>query len=254
MVLFGVLACMGPSYSEVERIDTIEAYEAFLEADPDTFYRNPVEKRLEELYWDKAEKEDTLEAWAAYTKRWEGTTASHYPQALKKHAAFAWKAALADGSLGAVKGYVDSFGKADQVLASRAQGLLAALEYGKLELTEPTFAQVNLAEDPKGPLNGWAVRVDVTNAGEAVLPFVRLSVEWQAPDGHELTTKDYPLCSDHWTMPATELQQQPLKPGEKRTWEWTEDFTVVAQDATPKAHVYPSGLRTKGQEANPGSP
>jgi hypothetical protein len=242
MLALSLPGCIGPSYSEVERIDTIEAYEAFLEADPDTFYRNPIEKRLEELYWDKTSKEDTLEAWAAYTKRWEGTKAAHYPQALKRHGALAWRKALDDGSVEALNAYADEFGRADQTLASRARGMIAALEYGKLELGEPKIARVNLGEDPKGPLNGWGISVDVTNAGEATLKVVRLSVMWTKSDGTEIATRDYPLVSDRWTMPATEEQQRPIKPGEKRTWVWTEDFAVLPEDATPIGKVFPSGL------------
>jgi hypothetical protein len=102
---------------------------------------------------------------------------------------------------------------------------------------------VNLAEDPKGEKNGWGVFVDVTNAGDATLPYVRLSVEWQEPDGAEIATKDYPLVSDHWNLPATEEQQTPMKPGEKRTWVWTEDYGVVSADRTPSVKVYPSGFR-----------
>ena len=84
---------------------------------------------------------------------------------------------------------------------------------------------VNLGEDPKGEKNGWGVSVDVTNAGDKTFPYVRLSVEWQNPDGTEIETKDYPLVSDHWTEPATEEQQKPLAPGEKRVWTWTQDFS-----------------------------
>ena len=242
LIFMGWVACTGPSYSEVQRLDTIEAYEAFLAADPDTLYKNPIEKRLEELYFEKAEKEDTLESWAAYTDRFS-LGAKHYPQALKRHAELAWRVALADGSREAIAAYHDKFGNAAPALGSRAEGMLAAMDYGGLELSEPVVEQVNLAEDPKGEKNGWGVKVDVTNKGDAKLPYVRLSVEWQRPDGTEIVTKDYPLVSDKWNMPASEEQQTPIPPGGKRTWVWTDSFDVVPANETPKAKVYVTGLR-----------
>ncbi|MEZ4240178.1 MAG: hypothetical protein R3F59_29300 [Myxococcota bacterium] len=247
-VLFALPIGCSPSYTDVQRIDTIEAYEAFLEADPDSAYRNPVEKRLDELWWDRAVQQDSLEGWAAFTERWEGSKAKHYPEALAKHAEFAWNAAVADGSEGAVQAYVDKFGKANQVLAGRARGWLDAVHYGGLELSAPRVEKVNLAEDPEGPLNGWGVSVDAKNTGKDTLYYVRLSVQWQKPDGTPIETKDYPLVSDNWTMPATEEQQTPIKPGESRVWQWTEDFGVVAESPEPKAVVFPSGLRTTPKE------
>jgi hypothetical protein len=239
-----LLACMGPSYDSVSRIDTIEAYEEFLKADPDSAYKSPVEKRLEELYYEKAQKEDTLASWESYTSRF-ATGSPHYPEALKRAAGLAWRSTLADGSPAAIEAYTQKYGKGDPILSDRAKGYLAALQYGKLELSEPRVEAVNLAEDPKGEKNGWGVFVDVTNAGDATLAYVRLSVEWQSADGKELATKDYPLVSDHWNLPATEEQQTPIKPGEKRTWVWTEDYAVLGKDSPPRAKVYPTGLRAK---------
>lgn len=242
MLVLAMMACLGPSYEGAMRADTIEAYEEFLKADPDSPYTQPSEKRLEELYYERAVSENSLAGWEAYTTRW-ALGGPHHAEGLKKHAGFAWKAALADGSPAAMKAYLEKFGKADQTLAARATGLLAVQEYGKLELSEPRVEPINLGEDPKGEKNGWGVSVDVKNAGEATFAFVRLTVEWQAPEGTEIATRDYPLVSDHWNVPATEAQTLPLKPGETRTWQWTEDYKVLPPGTPPKAKVYPSGLR-----------
>lgn len=243
MLLFvATFACLGPSYDGAMRADTIEAYEEFLAADPDSPYQQPAEKRLEELYYEQAVAANDLAGWEKYTTRW-ALGGPHYAEGLKKHAGFAWKVAIADGSPEAMRAYIEKFGKADQTLAARASGLVAAQEYGKLELSEPRVEAVNLGEDPKGEKNGWGVSVDVTNAGDKTFAFVRLTVEWQGPDGKELVTRDYPLVSDHWNVPATEDQTKPFKPGDKRVWQWTEDYAVVPAGTPPKAKVYPTGLR-----------
>ena len=241
LLLLASIAC-GPSYDGALRADTIEAYEEFLKADPDSAYKAPAEKRLEELYYEKAVAQNDLAGWEAYTTRW-ALGGPHYAEGLKKHAGFAWKVALADGSPDALRAYLDKFGKADGTLSSRAKGMLAVLEYGKLELSEPRVEAVNLAEDPKGEKNGWGVSVDVKNAGDQTFQFVQLTVEWQDADGKEIETRDYPLVSDHWNVPATEDQTRPFAPGETRTWQWTEDYSKLPAGTPPKAKVYPSGLR-----------
>jgi hypothetical protein len=210
--------CTGPSYNEARRLDTIEAYEAFLEADPDSAYRYAVKKRLGELYRDKA---------------------------LSRHAELAWNDVLSDGSLGAIQAYLDEFGKADRAIARRARGMVDALQYATLELSPPRVEKVNLAEDPKGPLNGWGVSVDVKNAGTEKLYYVQLSVQWATPDGAPIETHDFLLVSDRWFMPATDEQRTPIEPGETRTWKGTQDFERLPEEPTPTARVFPTGLRTR---------
>jgi hypothetical protein len=243
-VAFLLAGCMGPSYDSALREDSIEAYEAFLTANPGSAYDAPAKKRLEELYFDQASKAGTPEAWDAYLNRFpEG--GAHYPQALKAASGAAWKKAQADGTPEALQVYLDKYGKGEKILAEKARGLMDWKKYGKLELSEPRIAKVNLAEDPKGELNGWGVEVDVTNAGDATLPYVRLSVDWKGANGEDYGTRDYPLTAERWSLPATEEQQTPIKPGEKRVWSWSEDFAKVPADATPSATVYVSGFRAK---------
>jgi hypothetical protein len=173
--------------------------------------------------------------------------------AMKAYSGLAWQAAVADGSLEAMQKFVDDFTAVDRVTRNRSKGRLAVLQYGKLDVSAPRVEKVNLAENKKGPLDGWGVSVDVTNNGDQTLAFVGMTVDWLAPDGsivggtgRTAATHDYPLTSDHWTMPATEEQQTPMKPGEKRTWQWTEDFSVIPEDAKPTARVYATGLRAIG--------
>lgn len=233
--------CGGPTYDTVSRTDTIEAYEEFLKANPGSAFESPALKRLEELYYAQARKEGTPEAWEVYLNRFPDG-GENYAEALKAASGAAWRKAFADGSVDALRTFLDKYGKADRLFAERARGLLGAKEYGKLELSEPRVAKVNLAEDPKGELNGWGVSVDVTNAGDKTLPYVRLSVDWKAADGTDYGTRDYPLTAKKWSMPATEEQQTPMKPGEKRTWTWSEDFAKIPADAQLTAVVYPSGF------------
>lgn len=239
-----ILACTGPTYDSASRLDTIEAYEEFLKADPDSAYKAPAEKRLEELYFERAEEQGTLAAYEAYMDRFPDG-GPHYPQVLKKASAMAFSAALASG-VPAIEAYLEKYGKGDKVLGDRARGVVEAARYGKITVSEPRVEAVNLGEDPEGPKNGWGVSADVKNEGDAELAYVRLSVLWTDAAGKEIGTRDYPLTAERWAMPASELEQTPMKPGEQRTWKWTEDYKDIPADAAPAAKVYVSGLRAKG--------
>lgn len=228
MIAALLLACaMGPSYEEVQKTDTIEAYEAFLAADPESIYKFACEKRLEELYFARGQQEGTRAAWEAYLKRFpEGASRD---TAERELATAAFSEAARANTAEAYRAFLTDFPKADKWLRARADGKATNLEYGKLVLGAPKVERVNLAEDPKGPLNGWGISVEVKNEGDQTLEYVSLTLDYLAEDGHVIGTKDYPLTSKHWSMPATELQQTPMKPGEARTWLWTE-----SDDAVPK--------------------
>jgi hypothetical protein len=71
LFLFGVAACSaGPDFREATRLDTPEAYEAFLQKHPDNKDYSPqVEKRLEELAFQEARRQNTYEAYLRFMKR-----------------------------------------------------------------------------------------------------------------------------------------------------------------------------------------
>lgn len=236
------LACAtGPSFEEVQRLDTIEAYEAFLAADPESIYQFACEKRLEELYFARGQQEGTRAAWEAYLQRFpEGPSRDTVVRELGM-AAFS-EAATAN-TPDAFRAFLADFPKADKWLRAKAEGRATNLEYGKLVLGEPKVDRVNMAEDPKGPLNGWGISVEVRNEGDQTLEYVALTLNFLAEDGHVVGTKDYPLTSKHWSMPATELQQTPMKPGEARTWLWTEGDDTAPKEWKQQVSLLVTGLQ-----------
>jgi hypothetical protein len=240
--LLALLACdMGPSYKQVEELDTIEAYEGFLAADPDTIYKFSIDKRLEELYFERAQRENTGALWKAYLERFPD--GPHKNDAQREVALAAYSEAMKVGTAEALRGFVAAYPKADKWLIARADGRAAVLEYGKLELAEPVVAEVNMAEDPKGPMNGWGISTEVTNAGDETFSYVSLTLEYLGDDGVVLAVKDYPLVSPKWPLPASEEQMRPLAPGEKRTWLWTESKEAVHKDWHSKVRLVATGLK-----------
>lgn len=236
-------ACdMGPSFSEVQKLDTIEAYEAFLAKDPDGVYQSACEKRLEELYFERGQKEGTRAAWQAYVDRFpEGPNKDK----ARRELGFAvYSEAVKADTVEAYQAFLDGFAKGgDKWLVARAKGRIATLEYGKVVLGDPKVERVNMAEDPKGPLNGWGISAEVTNDGDKSLEYVSITLEYLADDGHVLGAKDYPLVSKTWSMPASDEQMRPIKPKEKRTWVWTEGDERVSPDWHQKVKLTVTGLR-----------
>ncbi len=243
-VLVFLVGCdLGMSFAEVQEIDTVEAYEQYLTDNPGGSHTFPIEKRLEELYFTGAQTAGTVEIWRAYHARFPKSP--NRDRALKELAFASYAAAVKANTVDDYKAFLDEFSKIDPRLRTKAQGRVAVLEYGALNLGEAVVTQVNMAEDPKGELNGWGVTVEVTNGGTKVLPFVSLTVDYLADDGRMLDTKDYPLVSPTWTLPATEAQKAPMQPGDMRTWLWTEGVGSVPADWHQKVRVTATGLRAE---------
>lgn len=242
LLLALLAACeSGPSFSDVQAQDTIEAYEAFLVADPTTFYKPQIDVRLEELYFEKAKKEATIAGWDAYFAKYADGKHQKEALSLKEDAGFA--AADLANTADAWKGFLAAFPEATKPHQTRAKGMVAVHEYGKLVVDEPVVEQVNLAEDPKGPLNGWGIRTRVTNGGDKTLTFVGMTVEFLGDDGKLLEKKDYPLVSSNWNTPATDAQTAPMKPGDARPWLWTVAIDGVPAEWHQKVRVYATDAR-----------
>lgn len=72
LFLFAAAACSaGPDFREASRLDTPEAYEAFLQKHPDNKDYSPqAQKRLEELAYQEATQKNTYEAYLGFLRRY----------------------------------------------------------------------------------------------------------------------------------------------------------------------------------------
>ncbi len=87
LCLFGVAACSaGPDFREARRLDTPEAYQAFLQKHPDNKDYSPkAEKRMEELAFQEARRQNTYEAYLRFLKRFPyGASAKWAQQAAEE--------------------------------------------------------------------------------------------------------------------------------------------------------------------------
>lgn len=232
------VACDSESFTDIQKADTIEAYEGFAQRHPGSIYQPEIDGRLEELYLEKAEAENTREAWQAFLDKFPkskkvekaqaGLATFQFEEARKADNLDGWKKFLAEA-----KGISD-----DQ--RRLAEGRQKVLEYGKLDVGAPTVKQVNLAEDPKGPMNGWAVDVDVTNSGDQPVSYLLLEVTFLGADGAELERARYPVVSTGNRMPHPEIEEKPIAPAEVRKWSYMS--AKVPIEVTPTATVRAVGL------------
>lgn len=253
-LLFWLVGCGGaPSFNSVQEADTIEAYEQFLELDPDSIHKGTAEKRLEELLYERAMATNAVADWEKHVTRFpEGSHAqdagrrlslARFAEARQANTAEAYQALLAEPE------------KLDRRTLERVRGALAALEYGKIAIGASTVKPVNLAENPEGPMDGMGIFLDVTNNGDKTFVYVSITIDLISTTGQILDTQEYPVTSDKWVMPASDLQRTPMAPGETRTWEWTiENEKVPVEWGTErKVAAYVTGLREVGA-AEPEAP
>lgn len=241
----------GPTFAQVQEQDTLEAYEAFVAANPGSIYQTQIDKRLDDLYFEKAKAEGTLAGYDVYLQKMpKGKHVSESNTAREK---IRWDETIKDGSPDAWRKFVAEFPTAQKDHKGEAEAAVAAADYGKLTIGEPKVEMVNLAKDPAGEKNGWGVTAEVKNEGDKSFEFVELTLAFLGDDGSVLDRKAWPLTSPTWTMPAPEIAMTPIKPGEARVWEWTGGLDRAPQQGwdAHKVRLTVSGLREAKAAAPP---
>lgn len=216
-----VLTACGDNFAAVQKEDTIEAYEAFLEANPDSRWTMQANARLEDLYLQKARDEKSLEAYDAYLERFpEGALRK---KALDEREEFLFDWAKSENSKEAYERFLAEYPKGDKKRRKAAERMIAVHDYlPNVALSDVKISQVNMAEDPKGELDGWGFAVDVTNNGDKAIQDMRLRLKYLSPEGGPLREKEWPVVAKDFGIPMEEEKKKPIEPGETRTWWWTD--------------------------------
>jgi hypothetical protein len=235
MFLFGLVAC-GEDFVTVQKQDTIEAYEKFQAENPTSIYNDQINIRLDELYSDRARTEGSVAAWDAYLAKFPKGKKVKEAEAFKEDAA--WDAAEASGTADAYNDFLAKYATATKPHKDAADQQLAIAAYGKLVIAPPNVTKLNAAEDPKGELNIWGLKVDVKNEGDKPINYLVLETRFFGPDGAILEVEKYGFVSPPGSnrMPHPEIEEKPLKPGESRTWVYMATEKVPL-DVNPTAKV-----------------
>jgi hypothetical protein len=240
-LMLGLVAC-GEDFVSVQKEDTIEGYEKFQAENPTSIYNEQINSRLEELYGEKAKADNTVESWEAYLNKFpKGKKAK---EAMKYKEDSAWDATEAAATTEAYKDFLVKFPTPSKEHKDAADQMIAIGDYGKLVVGEPKVEKMNAAEDPKGPLNVWGLKVDVKNDGPTPIDYLVLEARFFGSDNTLIEGQEYAFVTPPGSnrMPHPEIEEKPLAPGETRTWTYMAT-DKVGIDTTPTAKVRAVGIQ-----------
>ena len=245
LAVSSLTGCADP-YGDAKKADTIEAYDAYLATNPNPTGTSKMlaDKRLQELLIARAEETKAIPDYDRVIKEFPRSV--HIKDMKAGRSTRAFEAAEADGSGPAWEKFLAENDFADGALKKRAKQNIEVAKYrDQLAISEPVVEQVNLAEDPKGPKDGWGVSVDATNNTTVTFDYFILELQYLDDAGKKIGTASYPLVSETGPqgMPIEERLTLPLKPGETRHWQYTTGEPPTGW--TQKVRVVPSSVRVK---------
>jgi len=221
LLAFGLGGCQDP-FAAAQQKDDIASYETFLAGNPNSPFTTQASLRLEELYLEKARDDKTLDAYDTYLAKYPKGTL--HDKAVDERRQFLFKWADQEDTVEAWQKFLDEYPSGDRKMKVEARTRLNMAEHkGIVDIGAPSIEQVNLAENPDGPLDGWGVYADVAVQGDKDVSTLVIQVAYLGSDGQVLDTRDWPVVAPHLpgNMPVEEAFKVPMKPGEKRTFEWT---------------------------------
>lgn len=239
-------ACADP-FAAAQKADTIEAYEQYLAEHPDGRFAIQAKSRLEQLSYEKARAEKSLEAYDAYLERFPD--GALHAKALAEREEFLFEWARATDTLAAWEKFLDEYPKAQKERRNKARNMVAVHGYREhLTIGEPVVEQVNLAENPDGPKDGWGFSADVTNNGPETIASLWLTIEYLDANGRALDSREWPVVAPRFPVPMEEEHLLPMKSGETRRWFWS---TGSLPDTwSQQVRLYPSRIELANQSAS----
>jgi hypothetical protein len=238
LLAFVLSGCADP-FEDTKKLDTIEAWESFLTTAPSGSRKLFAEDRLEELLTAQAEKTNLPADYDKVLQKFPNSRNTKKLQEARVKAALA--IAEKENTPEAWQTFDAENPFADPMAKRTAQQRIQMAEYkDKLGFSEPVAKQVNLAEDPKGPLNGWGFFCDVTNNGDKRISRLTVEVQLLGDTDQVLRAFQYPVVAGSLpgNMPVPEGFDTPMEPGSTRPWSYTTD-EIPEGWTTPKVKMVP---------------
>jgi len=225
LVLLSVLAlnlcaCEGLALHDARLKDSPAAYEAFLQQYPESAEADGLRSRIDELRYREAVEAGTPAAYREYLARHPKGSSSEQAHLAEEQLSFS--EAEAAGTAEALEAYLKAHPKGASEDA--ANSLLDRVLYReRIGIHELRTEQVNLANNPDGPLDGWAVVADVVNEGRRTVALVELHIDLLDASGKAegQQNKWWAVAPDLGAFPTPEALKPPLAPGATRAFRWT---------------------------------
>jgi hypothetical protein len=249
LVLLFLLAigCDDP-YADAEKINTVEGWESFLASDPGDSDRLNAETKLEALLVEKATGSTKVEDYDAVIKRFPKSRSLKKMQEGRANAAYA--IAEQENTAASWQKFLDENPNADGTQKKKATARVQMASYqDKLTIGDVKVEEVNLAEDPKGPKDGWGFTAEITNSGDKTLDYLNMEIQLLDAGGAKLKAMSYPAAAQSGPggMPLPEATTKPFAPGEKRVW--TYSTGEVPEGWSKQVRLVPVAVRFSGAPA-----
>lgn len=217
------VACANP-YAEAEKADTVEAWDRFIAENPESSYIPAARSRVQDLLIEKARAERTVEAWDAVVARFPDRKGQQFNKVWEERRDFLYAWADETDTPEAWQRFLDDYGTGDKKKKKEARARLKVAGYRDRIAIAPTeVAQINLASDPDGPLNGWGFFTEVTNNTGRDVQYLNLRLSYLDADGRVLDNREWPVVAKALPgyVPMADGFDLPMKDGETRKWKWT---------------------------------
>jgi len=225
ILFFTLLVGCSDPFAVALETDSIEGYEKYLEENPNSPKIDMAAGRLEGLYLEKARRDAKLESYDQYLRRYPEGRMLQKAQDERQRLLLAWAAST--DTVESWSRFLKEYPKAKKKVTRRVNRRLNMAKHrDKLTLGPVKMEQVNMAEDPEGPLNGYGFWVDVTNGAKRAVTRLDLEISYLGPSGKALGKKVWevvhpgPLHSDR--TPMAKGFSTPIKAGDTRVWEWSD--------------------------------
>ena len=195
------MGCTDP-YGEAEQAGTIEAFDAFLEANPTHADALKAKIMVEKLMLEKARESKSMEDYDAYLKRFKKnpTTKKQYQKVQEERKDVLFDKAAETNSVEAWETFIEEYKVLSPKDARIAKQRLEVAKYAtNLQMDPLEKAQVNLSGDDNGPLNGWEFSTRITNKGTKDIEALRMRISFLDADGLIVDRQDYTVigCGDY---------------------------------------------------------
>jgi len=209
-------------FDNAQQAHSIEAYETYLKNNPDGQRTLEAKLALEDLYLEKARKDGNLDGYDAYVERFP--KGKHIEKVMEERKQFLFDWAAEKDTPEAWQTFLDEYKTGAKKLRTKAkQRKRMAENRSKVEIGAIEVEQVNLAENPDGPLDGWGFTADVVNQGDAPIQYLMLEIQYLNDAGKSAKSEQWPAVATRLpgNLPMEEGFSDPIQPGASRTFFFT---------------------------------
>jgi len=219
-----LMGCASESsmYNRAVVSNDIGLYRNYLEKYPDGVHAEEAQTRIDEVLWNHASESNTMEDYLNYLE--ESPEGSHRGAANRLARARAYEEAEAADTLELWQQFVERF-PSDDKKHTNAAHRVEVLSYAEhFSWTPFTHERANMAEQKKGPLDGYRFYTEFSNKGDKTVTLAKFEIEfWK--DGRAAPAK-----VSKWNAVIPKEQNHvfrdpgawpPIGPGKSRGGIWT---------------------------------